>query len=92
MAGADRSGRLERPRPPLPRPVRDACEATDWAEIAVLDVVTFAPATSLGFEGDRQRVETYRYAERAPPLATYENGERSFRVTRLTRPLWERLR
>ena len=29
---------------------------------------------------------------RAPPLSTYENGERSARVTRLTRPLWERLR
>jgi len=86
------SGELERPRDPLSRPVREACEATDWTECAVVDVVTFLPATSRGLEGDRQRLETYRYRERAPPLATYETGERSFRVTRLTRPLWERLR
>jgi hypothetical protein len=85
-------GRLERPRSPLARPVREACESTDWDEFDAVDVVTFAPATSLGLEGDRQRVETYRYRERAPPLTTYENGERSFRVTRFTRPLWERLR
>ena len=85
-------GRLERPRSPLSRPVREACETTVWNEYAVLDVVTYAPATSLGFDGDRQRIETYRYRDRAPPLSTYENGERSFRVTRLTRPLWERLR
>lgn len=85
-------GRLERPRSPLSRPVREACEETDWEAVAVLDVVTYAPATSLGFEGDRQRIETYRYEELAPPLSTYENGERSFGVTRLTRPLWELLR
>ena len=92
MGGDRATGRLERPRSPLSRPVREACEATDWDAVAVVDVVTYAPATSLGFEGDRQRIETYRYRERAPPLSTYENGERSFRVTRVTRPLWERLR
>jgi hypothetical protein len=86
------SGELERPRAPLSGPVLEACEATDWEECAVVDVVTFLPATSRGLEGDCQRVETYRYRERAPPLSTYENGERPFRVMRLTEPLWERLR
>ncbi len=88
----DRTGRLERPRSPLSRPGREACGSTDWTETAVLDVVTFAPATSLGLGGDNQRIESYRSPERTPPLATYETGERSFRATRLTRPLWERLR
>jgi len=52
--------------------------------------VTFTPATSRGLEGDRQRIEVYRYRE-APDLAVYENRERSFVVERLTRPLYERL-
>jgi hypothetical protein len=56
-----------------------------------VDVVTYAPATSLGLKGDRQRIKTYRYRERAPPLSTYETSERSCRVVRLTRPLWEQL-
>jgi len=89
---ASKTERLERPRSPLSRPVSEACEATDWDAFAVVDVVTFLPATSRGLEGDRQRIETYRYPERAPPLSTYVNGERSFRVTRLTEPLWECLR
>jgi hypothetical protein len=84
-------GPLEPARSPLPPPVREACEATDWGEYAVLDVVTFLPATSRGFEGDRQRIEAYRYRERAPPVDRYENGERAYRVQRLTRPLLDRL-
>ncbi|MFC6941397.1 hypothetical protein ACFQE8_15735 [Salinirubellus sp. GCM10025818] len=52
---------------PLSPPVREACEATDWREYAVLDVVTFLPATSRGFEGDRQRIEVNRHRERALP-------------------------
>jgi hypothetical protein len=56
-----------------------------------VDVVTYAPATSLGLKGDRQRIKTYRYRERAPPLSAYETSERSCRVVRLTRPLWEQL-
>ena len=53
-------------------------------------MVTFLPATIRGFEGDRQRVEVYRYVE-GPPLSTYENGERTYRVERLTEPLYRRL-
>jgi len=86
------SGSLEPVRAPPSRPVREACEATDWDEYAVVDVVTFLPATSHGFEGDRQRVEVYRYRERAPPVDRYENGERAYRVQRLTRPVYEGLR
>jgi hypothetical protein len=85
------SGSLEPVRTPLSPPVREACEATDWEEFVVLDVVTFFPATSRGFEGDRQRIEVYRHRERAPPIGRYENGERDYRVQRLTRPLFERL-
>ena len=64
---------------------------TDRDEHAVLDVVTFLPATSRGFEGDRQRIETDRYRERAPPVDRYENGERASRVQRLTRSLLDRV-
>lgn len=85
------SGTLEPARGPLSPPAREACEATDWEEFAVLDVVTFHPATSRGFEGDRQRIEVYRHRERAPPSERCENGERAFRVERLTGPLFERL-
>ena len=85
-------GTLEPARTPLSPPVRNACEATDWEEYAVLDVVTFLPATSRGFEADRQRIEVYRYSERAPPVDQYENGERAFRVQRLTQPLCDRLK
>lgn len=85
-------GMLEPITEPLAHPVREACEATDWDEYAVVDVVTFLPATSRGFEGDRQRIEVYRYRERAPPTDRYENGERAYRVQRLTRPVCEELR
>lgn len=44
---------------------------------------------SCGLEGDRQRIEVHRYRQ-APDLAVYGNPERSFRVERLTRPLYER--
>ena len=86
------SGSLEPAHSPLPPPVREACEATDWEAYAVLDVVTFLPATSRGFEGDQQRIEVYRYRRQAPPVTRYENGERAYRVQRLTRPLYDRLK
>lgn len=82
-------GSLEPVRTPLSPPVREACEATDWEEYAVLDVVTFLPATSRGLEGDGQRIEVYRYRNRAPRVDRYENGERPYRVQRLTEPLFE---
>ena len=85
------TGTLEPARTPLPPPVREACEATDWEEFTVLDVVTYLPATSRWFEGDRQRIEVYRYRERAPSVDRYENGERRYRVQRLTRPLYHRI-
>ena len=85
------SGSLESVRSPLSPPVREACEATDWEAYAIVDVVTFLPATSRGFEGDRQRIEVYRYRERAPPVECYENDERTHRVQRLTRPLYDRI-
>jgi len=83
--------RLRPASPPWPRPVRAELEATDWQRHPVVDVVTFAPATSRGLEGDRQRIEVYRYRE-PPSLAASENAERTFRVEHLTRPLYERLR
>lgn len=70
--------------------VRDELAATDWSETPIVDVVTFLPATSRGFEGDRQRVEVYRH-DKGPLLSHYENRERAFRVERVTRPLYERL-
>lgn len=85
-------GTLEPVTGQLAHPAREACEATDWDEHAVVDVVTFLPATSRGFEGDRQRIEVYRYRERAPPAHRYENGERTYRVQRLTRPVCEQVK
>ncbi|QLD88044.1 hypothetical protein HWV07_02910 [Natronomonas salina] len=81
--------RLRPASPPWPRPVRAELAATDWERHPIVDVVTFAPATSRGLEGDRQQIEVYRYRE-APSPSVYENGERTFRVERLTRPLFER--
>jgi hypothetical protein len=75
----------------LSSPVPSAVAETDWTEYAVVDVVDFFPATTTKFEDDHYRTEVYRYRERAPPVATYENGERRFRVRRATRPLVERL-
>lgn len=83
-------GRLQPARPPWPRRVRAELEATDWDRHPVVDVVTFAPATSRGLEGDRQQIEVYRYREPPSPSA-YDDGERTFRVERVTRPLYERL-
>ena len=82
--------RLRPASPPWPRPVRAELAATDWERHPIVDVVTFAPATSRGMEGDRQQIEVYRYRE-APSPSVYENGERTFRVERLTRPLYARL-
>jgi hypothetical protein len=70
--------------------VQRELETTDWSATPVVDVVTFLPATSRGVESDRQRVEVYRHVE-GPALSTYANGERAFRVERVTRPLYERL-
>lgn len=81
-------GRLRPASPPWPRRVRAELDATDWQRHPIVDVVTFAPATSRGLEGDRQRIEIYRYGE-APPLSVYENEERSARIERVTRPLYE---
>lgn len=66
-----------------------ALQSTDWREHAIVDLVTYAPATSLGFEDDQQRIEVYRYTECAPPPETYGTPERSVRVERVTRPLYE---
>ena len=83
--------RLKPASPPFPRRVRVELEATDWDRHPIVDVVTFTPATSRGLEGDRLRIEVYRYRE-APPADVYENEERTVRVERVTRPLFERYR
>ncbi len=78
---------LRTPSTPLPSPVR----TTDWDEYAVVDIVDFLPATTTRFEDDLLRTEVYRYRDAAPPLSVYRNGEREYRVTRVTRPLVEHL-
>lgn len=83
-------GRLRPSTPPWPRSVRAELAATDWDRHPVVDVVTFAPATSRGLEGDRQRIEVHRHRE-APSPSVYENEERTFGVERVTRPLYERV-
>lgn len=82
--------RLQPATPPWPRSVRAELEATDWERHPIVDVVTFAPATSRGLEGDRQRLEVHRHRE-APSPSVYENGERTFRVECVTEPLYERI-
>lgn len=74
------------------RDVREALDATDWTEHAVLDVVDYRPATSRGFEDDRPHTELHRHRERAPPAETYETPERICTVYRLTEPLVRYLR
>lgn len=84
------NSRLRPASPPWPRSVRVELETTDWGRYPIVDIVTYAPATSRGLEGDRQRIEVYRHRE-APALSLYDTEERTFRVERLTRPLYERL-
>ena len=70
--------------------VRRELAATDWQATPVVDVVTYAPATTRGFEGGHMRTEVYRYAE-PPRPATYDTGERACELERVTRPCYERL-
>lgn len=83
--------RLVAPSVSCSRSLREACEATEYNEYAGVNAVTVALTTSLGFEDDRRRIEVYRFRARAPGLSPYEDGGRTFRVTRMTRPLRERL-
>ena len=76
---------------PLSRPLPDAVVDTDWHEYAVVDVVDFLPATTAKYEDDHLRTEVYRYRGDPPPASVYENGERRYRVRRVTRPLAARL-
>lgn len=85
------SGRLVAIEPPLNTRCREAVEATDWDEHAVVDVVHFEPATGRGFEDSLPRTEVHRYREHAPPPGTYVNGERGYWVERATKPVYERL-
>lgn len=82
--------RLQPPEPPWPPRVRAELDATDWNRDSIVDIVTFTSATFRGLEGDRQRIEVYRYRQ-APDLSVYENTERDFRVERVTRPLYEQV-
>jgi hypothetical protein len=82
--------RLRPASQPWPRPVRAELETTDWERYPIVDIVTYAPATSRGLEGDRQHIEVYRHRE-APSVARYQTEERTARVERLTRPLYDRL-
>lgn len=81
--------RLQPPEPPWPPRVHAELDATDWNRYPIVDIITFTPATSRGLEGDRQRIEVYRYRD-APDLSVYENTERGFRVERVTRPVYKR--
>ncbi|WP_162562379.1 hypothetical protein [Salinigranum rubrum] len=78
---------LRAPSLPLSPRVRN----TDWDEYAAVDLVDFLPATTTRFEDDLLHTEVYRYRDTAPPPSVYENGEREYRVTRITRPLVEHL-
>jgi hypothetical protein len=74
-----------------PARVRRGLAETDWTATPVVDVVTYAPATTRGLEGGHMRIEWYRYAD-PPHPSTHATPERACRVERVTRPLWERLR
>jgi hypothetical protein len=68
--------------------VHDELAATDWAATPVVDVVHYAPATSVGLEDGRPRTEVHRHAD-PPRPAHYATPERPCRVERVTRPLAE---
>jgi hypothetical protein len=70
--------------------VREALAAVDWAAYPVVDIVHYAPATSLGLEDGHPRTEVHRHRE-APALSRYATPERRCRVERVTRPLYRRL-
>ena len=88
------AGGAVRRQPPArdpPARVREALAGTDWDRHPV-DVVHYAPATSLGLEGDRPRTAVHRHAGTPPSPARYATGERTCRVERVTRPLYGALR
>lgn len=70
--------------------VRETLAGVDWATYSVVDVVHYAPATSLGLEDGHPRTEVHRHRD-APPLARYATPERTCRVERVTRPLYRRV-
>lgn len=75
---------------PWTLPVRAALSGTHRERHPSVDVVPFAPATSRGLEGDRQRIEVDRCRE-APAATVHEDTERHVFVERLPRPPYERL-
>lgn len=91
MPAADRNRvRLQSVDGDWSRRVRDALADTDWEDHPVVDVVHYAPATSLGLEGDRPRTEVHRHDGDPPAPAHYATPERRCRVERVTRPVYER--
>lgn len=71
------------------RTLRAAIRETDWDETAVLDVVVQRPTIEeMPTMPDH---EVHRYADTAPPLSEYADGEHRYDVRRITRPLCERL-
>jgi len=66
--------------PPWRASVRAELVATDWDRRPIVDVMAF-PGDLHGLEGDRQRIEVYRYRE-APEPGVWGNTERSVVVDR----------
>jgi hypothetical protein len=87
---AERRVRLVPVTDDWPTWVRDELAATDWAATPVVDVVHYAPATSIGLEDGRPHTEVHRHAD-PPRPAHYATPERPCRVERVPRPLAEKL-
>lgn len=61
--------------------------STEWDEWDIVDIVEWTPVTP----SDLPEFEVHRYEGTAPPVGDYATGEQRYSVTRVTRPLLERV-
>ena len=61
--------------------------STEWDEWDIVDLVEWVPVTPT----DPPSFEVHRYKDRAPKVSEYATGTQRYSVTRVTRPLLERI-
>ena len=82
------------------RKITQALSETDWSETAVLRIIEYRPEQQYQplagsedalFSIRHPELRIERYAERAPPVSDYADGERLYSVYTITKPLLDRL-
>lgn len=77
---------------------REALRNHDWDEHAILDIVWYKPTIGQRDPSEAPtkehligRIDVHRYEDQAPPPGHYADGDRRYDLTRLTRPLLDRI-